>query len=190
MVDEGSAAETNKAMLAMLANGPKNDQTESDEPEHVEDDTTDDVDDTPEFKPITEQAELDRLLKVRLAQLERKHAAELAPLRKELDTRKRAEMTETQRNQAEREAETARADTAEQALARFTVARDEGVLEWADLLSGTRDEMTAQAAVIKERLANAGKPRTPAPDRSQGQGRAPMSTGEQFAAAVKGQFTS
>lgn len=81
-----------------------------------------------------------------------------------------------------------RAAEAETRLLRFDIAKETGIPEWADDLTGhTEDEIRASAERISKRLTQLTSPKAPKPDPNQGRQTAPgASTADQFAAAVSG----
>ena len=58
------------------------------------------------------------------------------------------------------------------------------------LTGSSREEIEASAKDVLELIGDAGKPRSPKPDPTQGRsGTGPLSTADQFAAAIEGSFT-
>lgn len=140
------------------------------------------------YSPPATQEELERIINARLGR-ERAKYDHLKAAAEELATIKDSQKTDQERqSEALRSAEE-RAAKAEAGLLRFEVAREKDVAEWADLLSGDREDMEAQADRILKRLEKAKAPRSPRPDPNQGRpSSGPKSTADAFAAALEGRF--
>lgn len=103
-----------------------------------------------------------------------------------------AQKTESQKAADALTREKNRADAAEAALLRFEVAAAQGVPANAIkfLTGSSREEIEASAKDVLELIGDAGKPRSPKPDPTQGRsGTGSLSTADQFAAAIEGSFT-
>lgn len=146
-----------------------------------------------EFKPITSQEELNRLIGERVKRAKPADYDDLKAKAARLDEIEEANKTEQQKlaerlAEAEKSAEQARTEAL-----RFKIASKFGVTdEDADLfLTGSDEEtLTKQAERLAARNEEAGKPRAPKPDPNQGRHTSgTASTADLFAAAVEGQFT-
>lgn len=126
------------------------------------------------------------------AREQEKRAKDNADAAKRLAEIEDAQKTETQKAADALTREKNRADAAEASLLRFEVAADKGVPANAVkfLTGATREEIEASAKDVLELIGDAGKPRPPKPDPTQGRtGSGSLSTADQFAAAIEGSFT-
>lgn len=126
------------------------------------------------------------------AREQEKRAKDNADAAKRLAEIEDAQKTESQKAADALTREKNRADAAEAALLRFEVAADQGVPANAIkfLTGSSREEIEASAKDVLELIGDAGKPRSPKPDPTQGRsGTGPLSTADQFAAAIEGSFT-
>jgi hypothetical protein len=118
---------------------------------------------------------------------------ELKAKAKRLDEFEQASKSETQKLTEFAASETARADTAEQALLRYEVATEKGVPANAmKFLAGTtREEIESSAKDVLALIGDAGKPRPPRPDPNQGRPTIEASTpAGDFAAFLRQQLNN
>lgn len=140
------------------------------------------------YTPPATQEELERIISARLGR-ERAKYDHLKAAAEELAKIKDSQKTDQERQTEALRSAQERADKAEAGLLRFEVAREKNVAEWADLLSGDREDMEAQADRILKRLEQAKAPRSPRPDPNQGRpSNGPKSTADAFAAALEGRI--
>lgn len=150
-----------------------------------------------EFKPITSQDELNRVISERIKRVEAKFGdyKDVKAKAAKLDEIEQANKSEAERLAEEVSTAKAEADAARAELLRYRVAADHGITDAEDIalfLTGSdEDTLKRQAERLAARNAEQGKPRSPRPDPNQGRtSSGTASTADQFAAAIGGQFTT
>jgi hypothetical protein len=145
-----------------------------------------------EFTPITSQEELNKVIGERIKRVESKFSdyRDVKAKAEKLDEIERANQSEAERLSEEVNTAKAEADAARAELLRYRVAADHGITDADDIalfLTGSDEEtLTKQAKRLQARDEDAGRPRAPKPDRTQGRDtRGSSSTADQFAGAVR-----
>jgi hypothetical protein len=146
-----------------------------------------------EFQAITSQEELNKVIGERIKRAEAKYGdyADLQAKAAKLDKIEKANQSEAERLAEEVSTAKAEAESARAELLRYRVATEHGITDADDIslfLTGTDEEtLTKQAQRLAARSEEAGKPRSPRPDKNQGRpSGGSASTADQFAAALGG----